>query len=81
MLKNVILVGGAFVLGFAVGALSGFNAAVHDYIKNDAEMIQEQAVNLYGEEELVTLTMEELMEAFENEFDDDEHHQGSRGFQ
>lgn len=82
MLRGLLAIGIGIVLGFIFGSLSGFRAAVTDYVENDARKIEQLADSMYGEavdaEELPE-PIREMMEgeATGSEADTD----GNRSFQ
>lgn len=50
MLRKVIAVGIVFALGYSIGAISGFRAAVIDYVEGDAKKLERMADSIYDDE-------------------------------
>lgn len=47
MLRKLLVVGIVFAIGYVVGAVSAFRAAVTDYVENDGEKLEQVAGDIY----------------------------------
>ena len=86
MLRKLLATGIIFVIGYIVGVIFGFRAAVVDYVENDAESIESVAADLYSEqqteaESLPDVVSEALEEANERPRRGNSADGGSKGFQ
>lgn len=61
MLRGLLAIGIGIVVGFIAGSLSGFRAAVTDYVENDAIKIEQVADTMYGH----TVDTDELPESIQ----------------
>lgn len=78
MKKELAVAGVAIVGGYVVGALSGYRAAVRDYVENDGEQLDKMANSMYSQQnEAAPANMAELVEQVEQDADGD----GSHAFQ
>jgi len=59
-------------VGYAIGSVFGYRAAVTDYVENDGETLESMADEQYDDEQL-----EQFLQAFGDEGDSDDE----RGFQ
>lgn len=76
----------AFTAGFGAGAVGGFKAAVTDYVENDAQRIESQAVEMYdllekAEPAEVEESTEETGSPTGEPVESNGGENGSRGFQ
>jgi len=86
MLRKLLAAGIVFSIGYVVGVIFGFRAAVVDYVENDAENIEEQAEDLYSQqqteaESLPDVVSEAIEEANERPRRGNSADGGSKGFQ
>jgi len=75
MKKELAVAGVAIVSGYVVGALSGYRAAVRDYVENDGEQLDRMANSIYSQQdETAPSNMAELVEQVEQESEEDGGH-------
>lgn len=78
MKKELAVAGIAAVGGYALGALSGYRAAVRDYVENNGQTLERMADSMYSQKnEAAPKNMQELITELEEEPDED----GSRAYQ
>lgn len=70
MLRTIVALVAGVVVGYVVGLLLGFRLAVHDYVMNDAEKIEETAESMFDDDLLRQAVLQEAVEA-SNDKDDD----------
>lgn len=79
MLRKVVAalligaVGG--IIGYSIGAISGFRVAVHDYYQNDAQKIEEHAKAMFDDD-----VPEDVKQLLEEKTDDEEKDEGRTAF-
>ncbi len=77
MKKELAVAGVSLVGGYVVGALSGYRAAVRDYVQNN-ERLDKMANSMYSQQnEAAPSNMQELINQVEEESETD----GSQAFQ
>lgn len=81
MLKKLLATGIVFAAGYLVGVIFGFRAAVVDYVEDDAELIEEQAADIYPSRDEESLP-EEVREALDRDkHNSSSNEQDGKGFQ
>ena len=53
MLRTALVAGTALGVGFLAGNVTGFRAAVGDFVENDGQRLQEMAAMMYSPQELL----------------------------
>lgn len=86
MLRKLIATGIVLLIGYTLGTIFGYRAAVVDYVENDAEQIESIASEMYPSPSEGARTIPDevgaVMEEVEREDDDSAQADGgSRGFQ
>lgn len=49
MIRTLLIGGAAIAIGYTAGALSGYRAAVRDYVENDARQLESMADSMYSQ--------------------------------
>lgn len=76
MFKRIVSVIVIFALGFVAGSVTGFKAAVADYIENDAQKLEEMADSMYEE-----ASVDELPNMLQDAIEEAEEQHQAKGFQ
>lgn len=63
MIKKLIGAVVLLVIGYVAGVHGGFKAAVNDYVNNDAELLEQGAERMFGDDEVPEGLKEALEEA------------------
>lgn len=74
MIKKIIGAVAVLLVGYVVGVRAGFQAAVHDYRHNGAQMLEQTVERQRSDEQEEELDEEEVADTLEEIF-------GGRGFQ
>ena len=74
MIKKIIGAVAVLLVGYLVGVRAGFQAAVHDYRHNGAQMLEQTVERQRSDEQEEELDEEEVADTLEEIF-------GGRGFQ
>ena len=74
MIKKIIGAVAVLLVGYLVGVRAGFQAAVHDYRHNGAQMLEQTVKRQRSDEQEEELDEEEVADTLEEIF-------GGRGFQ
>lgn len=69
ILRSILLLAAGGAIGFLVGSVAGFRTAVHDYVANDAKMLEKHADQMFTSMEDLP---EEIQEAIEREEEEEE---------
>lgn len=89
MLRKLVATGIVFAIGYTVGVIFGFRAAVVDYVEEDAEKLESMAEDIYpspeegaqtGEQELPGIVQDAIEDANTSRRGS-EASDGSKGFQ
>lgn len=81
MMRQILLAAATLVIGYVVGTISGYRAAVADYVENDAQTIEKVASSMYEQEEQEQVPETVSDSAEEVESAEASSGTGSRGFQ
>jgi hypothetical protein len=89
MLRELLVTGAAFGLGYVIGSYKMFRAAVADYAENDEQKLNEAAQKLYpSEEEGAAVASKDIVRKAQRKLEEDSQQEDSsaegsdgRGFQ